>query len=203
MNTAKQKFDMTIMRCKDMIHMYDGLQQKNTASAAQDILRGAIVLSVAAFDAYATDCFSDYFVKYIKRHGVDEPLESLLSKAGYSIKFSIELLHSKRPYRKIRTLIDKYYAQYTTQKLSVIDELFLQFHLKDLTSSAARRSGRDANRLLNSVEKLIARRHSIVHDGDYSEQNRIKKVSRTDVNRINDIVTLVENMDAIICNKMK
>ena len=203
MSNAKKKFDKTILRCREMINTYNNIKENCNISVPQDILRSAIVLSVAAFDAYATDCFSEYFVTYIKRHGVDESLESLLNDAGFNVKFSLELINSDRPYRKIRTLIDKYYSQYTTQRLSVVDELFLQYHIKDLTKNAANRSGKNSERLLKSVEKLTQRRHQIVHDGDYNDNNRINNVSEVDIRRINDIALLVENMDAIITNKIR
>lgn len=94
MTQAKAKFDRTISRCKEQIKIYNKLKElkeKNTdldIAVSQDILRGAIVLAVAAFDAYATDCFSEKFVTYIKRRNVDESLIKLLDKAGFNIEFS-------------------------------------------------------------------------------------------------------------------
>lgn len=158
-------------------------------------------MAVAAFDAYATDCFGEMFVPYIKKRGVDEALMELLDKAGFNIKFAIELIGAERPYRKIRTLIEKYYATYTTQRLRVIDELFVQFHIKRITENAEQKSGRKI--LLKSVEKIIQRRHSIVHDGDYNEFNRIKEVTLSDLKRIDDLVILVSNMEDIVQNKFR
>ncbi len=207
MMTAKQKFDKTISRCREQINLYNDLKEikeNNTdldINVSQDILRSAIVLAVAAFDAYATDCFSERFIPYIKKRGADTSLIELLGKAGFDISFSLELIDSERPYRKIRTLIEKYYSAYTTQRLNVIDELFLQFHIKKITENAAQRSGRKT--LLGSVEKIIQRRHCIVHDGDYNEYNRIKNVTVTDLKRIDDLAILVSNMDEIIENKFK
>ncbi len=204
MSNAKAKFDKTFNRCNAMIQLYNELKETTdeTENIPQDILRGAIVLAVAAFDAYATDCFSEYFVIYIKKYGVDSSLEKLLGNAGFTVKFALELINSERPYRKMRTLIEKYYYKYTTQQLKVIDELFRQYHIKDITKKAAQRSGKNEDRLLGSVEKIIERRHNIVHDGDYNDQNRIKSVSKTDLNRIYDLRLLVENMDYIIENRI-
>lgn len=165
-------------------------------TVSQDILRGTIVLAVAAFDAYATDCFAEKFIFYIKHKGVDSALEELLTRSGFDIKFSLELINSDRPYRKIHTIIEKYYSKYTTQRLSVIDELFLQYHILGITKNAANKSKK--KRLLGSVQKIIERRHSIVHDGDYNEHKRIKNVSESDLKRISDLEILVSNMDDII-----
>lgn len=204
MSNAKIKFDKTYNRCNEMIQLYNELKAnaEENDNISQDILRGSIVLAVAAFDAYATDCFSEYFVTYIKKYGIDDSLEELLGKAGFTVKFALELINSERPYRKIRTLIDKYYYKYTTQKLVVIDELFKQYHIMGLTKNAARRSGKNVDRLLKSVDKIIERRHSIVHDGDYNDKNRIKTVSSTDLKRIQDLKILVDNMDYIIENRI-
>lgn len=131
MTNAKAKFDKTISRCKEQIQLYERLkvvQEEHPEidiNVSQDILRGAIVLAVAAFDAYATDCFVEMFIPYIKKRGVDESLTELLAKAGFDIKFAVGLIESERPYRKIRTLIERYYSAYTTQRLHVIDELFV------------------------------------------------------------------------------
>lgn len=207
MTNAKRKFDKTILRCKEQVQLYEHLKTVQDEhpeidiNISQDILRGAIVLAVAAFDAYATDCFGEMFVPYIKKRGVDEALMELLDKAGFNIKFAIELIGAERPYRKIRTLIEKYYATYTTQRLRVIDELFVQFHIKRITENAEQKSGRKI--LLKSVEKIIQRRHSIVHDGDYNEFNRIKEVTLSDLKRIDDLVILVSNMEDIVQNKFR
>lgn len=205
MISAKQKFDKTIKRCKDQIDIYKKLKELKEEkpdldiALSQDILRSSIVLAVAAFDAYATDCFSEKFIIYIKNRSVDPTLIELLEKAGFSIDFALQLLNSDRPYRKIRTLIEQYYSTYTTQRLCVIDELFLQYHISKLTSNAENRSGK--KKLLCSVEKIIERRHCIVHNGDYNDFNRIKTVTESDLKRIDDLCILVKNMDDIIENK--
>ena len=204
MSVAKLKFDKTINRCMDLVSLYEQLKADNPGmNFSQDILRGAIVLAVAAFDAYATDCFAEHFVVYIKTNKIDASLEELLEKAGFTTKFALSLLKTERPYRKIRTLIDRYSCKYTTQKLQVVDDLFKNYHIKNLTLNAAQKSGKNAKRLLNSVTTVIERRHSIVHDGDYNEHNRIKSVVDTDLKRIGDLKILVENMEDIIENKFK
>ena len=99
-------------------------------------------------------------------------------------------------------MIDHFYYKYTTQRLNVIDDLFKQYHIQGLTKNAAKRSGRNSETLLNSVNKIIERRHSIVHDGDYNDHNHIRNVTKTDVKRIKDLKLLVDNMDYIIENRM-
>jgi hypothetical protein len=205
MTNAKVKFDKTIDRCKELIRTHTELKKAHEngldAFPSQDILRAAIVLAVAAFDAYATDCFAEKFVVYIKRNKIDDSLEKLLLDSGFTVKFSLELLDTDRPYRKIRTLIDRHYAKYTTQKLNVVDGLFLQYRIKSITKNAAKKSGKNVDRILGSVNKIIDRRHSIVHDGDYDEFSRIKSVTSADIRRIGDLKILVDNMDLIVENR--
>jgi len=206
MTKAKKQFDKSIKRCEELLKLDANIKSAQSAGKldvqpSNDVLRAAIVIAVAAFDAYATDCFAEKFVVYIKHNSVDGSLEKLLLDSGFTIKFALSLLDSDRPYRKIRTLINRYYAKYTTQKLGVIDELFLQYHIKDITKNAAKRSGKNVDRLLGSVNKIIERRHNIVHDGDYNIHGKIKPVRETDISRISDLKILVDNMDYIIENR--
>lgn len=206
MTNAKKKFDQTIVRCEKLVHDFSEIKQayeneQVTFEPSQDLLRAAIVLSVAAFDAYATDCFAEKFVDHVKRFGTNDEIEIMLTKAGFDIKFSLELLSAKRPYRRIRTLIDHYYSNYVTEKLDVIDKLYEMYGIRQFTYNAANRSGKDPQRLLGSVQKLVNRRHSIAHDSDYNEHGKLKRVNATDTNRMNDLKLLVDNMDAIIENK--
>ena len=200
MSKAKVKFDKTIARCDEMVCLYKQLKESGE-TPSQDILRGAIVLSVAAFDAYATDCFSEHFISYIKTHSITDEIVRLLTDAGLDLKFSLELINSERPYRKIRTLIDRYYAKYTTQDMKVVDNLFKLYGLKHITKDAAKMTKKSEDAFIKSINKLIERRHSIVHDGDYNEHGKIKQVKETDLNRIKNLRELVNNMEIIINNR--
>lgn len=208
MTKAKSKFDNTLTRCGALILGYsqmkeEHLQGRSLVEPSDDLLRASIVLAVAAFDAYATDCFTEKFIDFVKQHGISAQIEELLTDSGFDIKFAFELLSAKRPYRKVRTLIDHHYATYVTEKLDVIDELFLIYGLQNITLNAARRSGRDPDRILNRVRSLVQRRHSIAHDGDYDEHGHLKRISAADTNKINDLRLLVENMDEIIESRFR
>lgn len=200
MSKAKEKFDKTIARCNDMVHLYTHLKE-NGEAASQDILRGAIVLSVAAFDAYATDCFSEHFINYIKKYNIDNSIITLLTDAGFDVRFALDLIKTDRPYRKIRTIIDKHYSKYTTQRIKVIDDLFQLYHIDKITKNAAKKAGKKPETFLKSVERLVERRHCIVHDGDYNDHNRITNVTSTDIKRIETLKVLVDNMEEIINNR--
>ena len=199
------KFIKTIRRCESLVASYQELHRQNQADqnipAPKDIVRGAVVLSVAALDAYVTDVFSEKLVPYLRRYTPDQSLIDLLSKAGLDTKEALKLLSMDRPYRRIRTLINTHYQRYTTQKFDIIDEIFLPYRLSNITTNAERMSGR--TRLKNSVGQLVERRHEIAHNGDYNSHGRIKDINEDQISRrINDLELLVTNMDIIICNRI-
>lgn len=201
---AYLKFDKTLKRCESLVKTYEDLKTdgklKGLQSPSKDIIRGAVVLSVSALDAYVTDVFSEKLVPYLKKHTPDDSMIDLLSTAGLDTREALKLINMERPYRRIRTLINKHYSKYTTQKFNVIDELFLQYRIKKITDNAAKTK---KARLKRSVEKLIERRHEIAHNGDYNSHGRINSINEKIIkSRINDLELFVLSMDEIICNRI-
>ncbi len=203
---AYDKFLKTIRRCESLVESYKKLQALDHANGVdvptpKDIIRGAVVLAVAALDAYVTDAFSEKLVPYLKRYKPDEGLTNLLYDAGLDTKEALVLLSMERPYRRIRTLIETYYGSYTTQKFDVIDEIFKPYRLKKITDNAAKKSGRVS--IKTSVGKLVDRRHQIAHAGDYNGHGRIVDIDEKQIgNRIKHLELLVTNMDEILCNRI-
>ena len=202
---AFQKLNKTIKRCEDLLVAYETLlslkKQQPEIPAPKDMVRGAVVLAVSALDAYVTDVFAEKLVPYLKKFTPDDDLIQLLSDAGLDTREALNLIHMDRPYRRIRTLIEAYYATYTTQKFDVIDQMFLPYGLKDLTDNAEAKTGRSA--LKKSVAKLIDRRHDIAHGGDYNSHDKLKDINESQVRkRVSDVRLLVGEMDAIICNRI-
>lgn len=119
-SNAHSKFIKTIRRCESLVDSYKQLQAIDHANGVavptpKDIVRGAVVLAVAALDTYVTDAFSEKLVPYLQRYKPDEELIDLLYKSGLNTKEALVLLGMERPYRRIRTLIENYYGSYTTQ----------------------------------------------------------------------------------------
>ena len=203
---AHEKFIKTIRRCESLVESYKKLQQIDQDEGVdvptpKDIVRGAVVLAVAALDTYVTDAFSEKLVPYLKRYSPDDELIELLNEAGLDTKETLKLLAMERPYRRIRTLIEAYYASYTTQKFDVIDKIFKQYRLLNITKNAARRSQKVS--IKRSVEKLVERRHQIAHGGDYNSHNRIVDIDENQIaKRIKDLELLVTNIDTILCNRV-
>lgn len=199
------KFIKTVNRCEALVNTYIELKticdKGEMNNPTKDIICGAVVLSVSALDAYVTDVFAEKLVPYLKAFTPDDSLIEILHEAGLNTREALNLIRMERPYRRIRTLIEKYYSRYTTQKFDINDKLFLQYHLKNITKNAANKSGKALIR--RSVEILIERRHEIAHNGDYNSHGRINDISeKVILKRINDLNILVNMMDDIICNKI-
>lgn len=203
---AFAKFHKTARRCETLVDAYTTIHTMNAAdenvpSAPKDIIRAAVVLAVAALDAYVTDVFVEKLATYLKRQRPDDSLVELLLKAGLDTREALSLLTMERPYRRIRNLVRSYYAQYTTQRFDVIDSVFLVYRLNKLTDAAFRKT-RQAH-IKSRVGDLIIRRHEIVHAGDYNQANRIQDIDEVKVKRwIKALEDMVTAMDEIICNRI-
>lgn len=203
---AFAKFTKTIHRCESLVKSYERLNEIDRTEGVdiptpKDIVRGAVVLAVAALDAYVTDVFAEKLVPYLKRHSPDETLVKLLFDAGLDTKTSLDLLPMDRPYRRIRTLVERYHRTFTTQQFDVIDKMFLCYRIKNLTENAERKSGRVSIR--SSVAKLVQRRNQIAHAGDYNDHGRIVSIDEKQIGkRVEDLQKLVTNMDLILENKI-
>jgi hypothetical protein len=205
-SNAFGKFKKTTKRCETLVGSYSSLHalakdDDTVPPASKDIIRGAVVLAVAALDAYVTDVFSEKLTAYLRRYAPDESLVELLQDAGLDTREALRLVTMERPFRRIGNLLRDHHGTYTTQRFVVIDELFLNYRLKDLTDRAQERAGRKT--LKRSVELLIERRHKIAHGGDYDKYGRIRDIEPARIKkRIQDLELLVENMDAIICSRV-
>ncbi|MBN72964.1 MAG: hypothetical protein CME32_27225 [Gimesia sp.] len=203
---AHEKFLKTIRRCESLVESYKRLQKIDHENGVdvptpKDIIRGAVVLAVAALDTYVTDVFSEKLVPYLKNYNPDDELIGLLFDAGLDTKEALGLLSMDRPYRRIRTMIENYYGSYTTQKFEVIDLIFKPYRLKNITDNAAKKSGKES--IKKSVGKLVERRHQIAHAGDYNSHGRIIDIDEGQIGRrIQHLEMLVKNMDEIVCNRI-
>lgn len=205
-SNALGKFIKTIRRCDSLVSSYKKLQEIDEDEGTdiptpKDIIRGAVVLAVAALDTYVTDVFSEKLVPYLKAYKADPDLVTLLNDAGLDTKEALYLLTMERPFRRIRTLVESYYSSYTTQKFEVIDQIFKPYRLKEITTNAAAKSGKPS--IKKSVGKLIERRHQIAHSGDYNSHGRIVDIDEEQIGkRIGHLEELVTCMDEIISNRI-
>ena len=167
--------------------------------AMSDITRSAVMLGVASMDTYFTARFAELLVPYIKKKGAKQSLVATLADAGLDTSQALEMLTMDKPYRRIRTLIDAYLERYTTQRIEVIDKLFLCYGLKNFCASAQKKAKR--KNLIRRVELIVERRHKIVHDGDLNSHHKLNKIDHDEVLRqLKDLKVFVDSAHSITEN---
>jgi hypothetical protein len=170
-------------------------QELNDDHAVSDMARFGIVLAVAAMDDYFTRKYAEVFVPTLKRHGTNKHCVDMLGKAGLDLKSAIELLTMERPFSRIRKLAQEYYKNYSTQNTNRIDELFKTIGISGLSVHAQNRSTKKKT-LITSIDKIVSRRHTIVHAGDISRSGKLNpmKIEETK-RRLNDVAMFVQCSD--------
>lgn len=212
---AYLRFEHTIRRSLDLVSLYETMSkiQKGASKSplnnveVGDLVRAAIVLSVAALDSYVTDVFSEKLnphLRSLRRAGkkIPDKMVEELSDAGLDTRAALELLAMQRPHRRLRTLINTRFQKFTAQRFDTINDLFLAFDLKNILQNAQKLCKR--KNLLNRVDGLIQRRHSIAHGGDLNQHGKLRSVNHTDVQkRVKELLELVAAMEEILGNKIR
>lgn len=196
---TKEKFDATIERCKNLCKL-------NQSEENDDLLRAAIVLGVAALDAYAIDRFMDGFVQYIKHHIVNEQTVRFLADSGFTLKDALELIHDRkaRPFRRIRTVVENASSKKSMHSFERIDDLYKFYELQSITTEAATlgRNKRKASQMLSDIEYMISRRHDIAHAADYNGKNKLNEVLKAQIDVwLNTLEQFVNSMEEILQRK--
>ena len=202
--TAIATFNATSARAKALVALHASLSPAQIAAMpdANDLLRSAIALSIAGMDAYFTDRFAESLVRFLKKNGAKPDLITLLFDAGLDTKVALEMLTMQRPYRRVRTLVEGYLSNYTTQKQGVIDKLFLVYGVKGLCGHAQSHSKK--KKLLTSVNGAVLRRHSIVHAGDLNAHNKPRPIDAKLATRyVTNVELFVTNAEAVLHKALK
>jgi hypothetical protein len=182
MITPIRRFDSVVERCTNLISLFTAIE-KGRASGAKvpatveeqcDLIRSAVVLAVSGMDAYFTEKFATMLVPYLKKKGPNRHLVNLLEKAGLNTEAALDMISMERPYRRIRLIVDGFLFRYTAQQIGPIDSLFQAYGMKDFSYHAANRIGQKT--LLGRIEKLVSRRHDIVHDADLNSRGELQKI---------------------------
>lgn len=166
-----------------------------------DFRRAAVILSIAAFDRYFTSKFCDTLIDYLRSgQPVTDRLEKLLLASGLNTKFALELAISKRPFRKIRTIVQNHLSFKTTQRADAINQLFRDLGFSDLCGKAEKSTKRTT--VVKRTMKLVDLRNDISHEGHVDRAGNPKSINAADIrSRINDMKLLVEKCDEILDEK--
>ena len=163
-----------------------------------DLFRAGIVLCTAAMDAYFTDRFCEALIPYIDLKGLNPSLEKTLKDSGFDTKTAVRMFNNKRPKRVLSNMVRKHRSKLPTQNFEVINKLYKGLgYDKTITHLAQEKSGR--KRLLKSIEKLVDRRHKIVHAGDYNQNGKLNDIDyRLLYKKMLEVKKLVESVDAVL-----
>ncbi len=194
MNKPITNFKKTIVRAEALITLYES---EPDLTELDDLLRSAVVLGMAGCDSYFTHKFCDALVPFLKHHDPSKELLNMLEKAGLNTKMALELSMMERPFRRIRTLLERSLSHLTTQRTSAIDTLFGAVELKGLTGRVHSRARRtNLGKRLNTMADF---RNEIVHAAHLNSHSKPKTISLDDVkSRLRDVALFVETCDRII-----
>jgi HEPN superfamily RiboL-PSP-like protein len=190
-------FHKTIVRASALISLRE---TELETPEPDDLIRAAVIISIAGFDRYFTAKYCDILIPYLKSgEKVHSDLYNSLQNAGLDAKFALELLAAKRPYRKIRTIVQNSLSQHTTHRDDKIDELFLRIGLKFLCKNAESMAGRKT--LVTGTMKLVNIRNEIAHEAHVQVNGKTRKISASEItSRISDMQLFVESCDKLIDN---
>ena len=189
-------FGKTISRARTFEVLYETTVKSHSVSHPADLIRATVTFSVAAMDAYFTDRFCESLVPFLKNRRAGKDLIHLVREAGVDTEQVLILLTMKRPYRRIRTLVSAYLERRTTQRLDAIDELFLCFGLPEFTKRVEGSMGKKT--ALARVEKLVERRHQIVHDGDMNEHGKVRPITKATFSQLDTLEEFVTAADKLL-----
>lgn len=169
-----------------------------TANLPDDMLRSALVLSVAAMDAYFTDRFSEGLGPFLRAKIPSSDLIKLIETAGFNTKEAITaMVTMERPMRRVGTLLKEHLSGFTTTNLSRIDELYAKVGIKDFCSHVAAKAKKPT--LTKTLQKAVLRRHEIAHSGDKNDHGKLQVIDfKTCKNLVQGIQTFVGAAEEIL-----
>ena len=202
-SNSYNKFSNTIHRAWLLANLRHGLRENAVTVGGgsiddyDDLGRASIVLAVAAMDSYFTDAFIEKLLPFLRNKKPTKGLIDILEKSGFGVKEALELLHEKKPFSRIRDILESYLSTYVTQSADKIDKLFLVYGYKELCKSAEKKCRRKT--LIKTVEKLVRRRHEISHDGDYLKNGKLRKFEQSSItNQVQSMEKLIQTCDEIL-----
>ena len=182
MSKPLHNFEQTMLRAEALLDMYDDRQfhisQNSTGATAfieeDDLIRSAVIVSVAALDHYFTSKFSDILVRHLKTRTPSKELLSILEKAGLTTRVALELAIMKRPFRRIRTMLQNHLSRYTSHRVEAIDKLFCSVGLIGLCGRVEAKVKRKS--LLKRIDQLVTLRNEIAHTGHLNSRGKPKTI---------------------------
>jgi len=192
-----------MVRAEYLFDLQEALKSAPQAQKARrsDVVRAAVVLAVAAMDAYFTDKYCSLLVPYIKKHGANQRIEQRLTSAGLDIDQALQMALMKRPHARVLSLMRRHLDRKTTQGRKAIDGLYKDYRIDSLVQDTVDAVGRKT--LFRRIEILVDRRHQIAHSGDLNAKGKANQVKYDDLKaKVADIKVLVHRADYLLYEKL-
>lgn len=194
-------FSKSIERAKNLLELWN---EEVDLVEKDDLVRAAVIISVAAFDRYFTAKFCDVLVAHLKSGAKIGPeLFDLLEKAGFDTEFALTLIsdavekRTSRPFRKIRTIVQNSLSNQTTHRDDAIDKLFLPLGLRGLCAHAARKA--KMPKLTKHIMDLVDLRNAIAHEAHVKQNGEPRSVDGNQIaTRIKELASFVQRCDEIV-----
>ena len=107
----------------------------------------------------------------------------------------------ERPFRRIRTLVERSFSSYTTQRTDVIDNLFKSIGITDFSGNAQKIVKR--KNLTATIQSLVKKRNFIAHEGDINTHGNTRAISVEKVeNQISCLELFVKGAEELIKKRM-
>jgi hypothetical protein len=197
--TAIADFRLVVGRSRQLLALRESLSPEQIEKTDQpdDLCRAAVAIAVAGMDVFFTDRFCESLVPFLKSRGATKPMVKLLEEARLDAAVALDLLTMERPFRRVRTLIEKHLSRHTTQLPAIIDKLFAPYGISNLSNDAAGLAKR--KRLIRDVEKVVQRRHVIVHEADVVSNRKLGKLPVAEArNFVTHVERYVEHCEILI-----
>lgn len=197
---AKERFDESMQRCDNLLELSESVQVHD------ELLRFVVVLCVSALDMYASDRFMENFAKHIRKGNLSPNEIALLKDSGVTLEVVLDLLKKhkkgKQPFRAIRGYVDKYFAKASRQSFAKINDLYAYYGLPKLSDNALQKC--DRKTVGSKIQKMLNRRHKIVHEADYDGKHKLTVLNANEVRGWRKATeAFVDSVEEILCNRFR
>jgi hypothetical protein len=160
-HTAKSLFDMNMKSADECLRLYDGINALGTNLQIAWLLRGIIVFSISAMDAY----FHDKIRYRAGKYGKLENLPAGLAKFPIPIGDLKSFTDATRRGNVIRNWIVESYSRRPLQTMQDIADALKIVGITDLWPSVEPNT-KKREELLGRLSDFGKRRNAIAHEGD-------------------------------------
>jgi RiboL-PSP-HEPN len=200
MSKALSNFEDTAERSLKLV---EAMSVVTEDGLAEELLRAAVVLIVAAMDAYFKEIFMERFYAFVLKHNDYALYARIAEKYGYfDMETILQIMPQKKPNKTVVSRIRNGLFYSSMQNPKHINKLFSNLGIHNLSQRAATNTGKKL--LLSSVKKTVERRNKIAHHGDRMRKDALYPIEKKTVEYwISQICKFVDSANDIIINETK